>query len=236
MLKLNFFSKRNSYLIYYLIFFLLKKKVVGSKKSKINFFYNVESRSKEKYNFFFRKIFLYQKYFYFFFLKRHIFYVHSFLHKILNDVSNSYADANDLLFYEIPSVLKESSRFVDIRNYNHGFFKVCGVELNVVSNIVLNNWLNFFYFTIFNKICWYRFNFLKQTHMFFIPTRNKVFTILRSPHKDKSSREQFQFDVRKIGYNYENIFFLFQNDSLFNDFVSYIIDDFKIEDKVRVLR
>jgi len=57
----------------------------------------------------------------------------------------------------------------------------------------------------------YKFKNLKIKGIFKIKNRDKIFTLLKSPHVNKKSREQFIYKnyIQKIDINFINIFQLF---------------------------
>jgi hypothetical protein len=233
-MNINLKKKKNNFhfyyqfkLISYLVCFFLKKFFVGQKKEKVFLFSNKNFKFSESILFLFRKVFLYKKFFYFFLLKSHLKNLHFDLKKS-SFVSHKNIHSGVFGSYCIPSV-KDQSFFFDSNSNVNDFFRIQiqrhmisdSTNLDSYSSTITGD-CDFFYLTLKNVSTFYielllvRFfflnlRFISQREAFFIPTRSKLFTVLKSPHKYSKSREQFGFNVRKTGFFSDNFLRFFPN-------------------------
>ena len=215
-----FFNKYNLYRISFFFFFILKKKKLGYKKVqwKLSSFFHV---NKIKYFFYFlKKIFLYKKYFFYFFLK-------NILIRIFHHIKQSYSSFNlSKRFIKnstLPCFLTENSIFA-ISEIGNNIFKQKNSFAVSVSNL-----FNSFYILLLFKIFFFMFKNLNISY-FSIPIKRNKFTILRSPHIDKESREQFELKHFIIVIN-ELSMFSFINNSFLHNVFSFFISNFKVDEK-----
>ena len=92
---------------------------------------------------------------------------------------------------------------------------------------------NLYYFSFYLKLFIFMFKQLSFSY-FSVPIKRNKYTILRSPHIDKKSREQFELKHFYVVLNELTLFSIISNNFLFN-FISFFIDSFKLEEKVNYL-
>jgi hypothetical protein len=235
---MRFFYKKEYFnvLTYFFIKFL-KRKCIGNKGNKIKLLFYFHKNFYDSYNLFFRKYFLYKKYFYYYFIKKNIFYIlsyiddfkHFFYHYGLIDYNN-----------HVNFMRNSESEFISFLNdrswFCYNYYNKTITKPKILPKFSLFYLFKFFYFVFFIKIFLYRYFSLKKSNFYFLPCKNGIFTVLRSPHKDKKSREQFQFDLRKIGFSQENFFFFFEKHFLFHELLSYFMNNFKLINKLSVFQ
>ena len=217
-----FFYNRNSlYRLSFFFYSILKKKNLGFKKVqwKLSSYFHL-NRMKYFY-YFLNKVFLYKKFFFFYFIKKMLTVLFSKIKKIFSFFFLNKKTI-DVSFFT-STILKESIysnvSFLNIKNNesNPSFFSL--FDLN--------------YFTFFLKL--FIFIFKQLTFSYFaVPLKRNKYTILRSPHVDKKSREQFELKHFYIVLNEVTMFSMASNNYLFN-FFSFFIDSFKLEEKVDYL-
>ena len=100
---------------------------------------------------------------------------------------------------------------------------------NEKQNISFSSFFDLYYFTFFLKLFIIIFKQLTFSY-FAVPLKRNKYTILRSPHIDKKSREQFELKHFNIVLNEVTMFSMSSNNYLFN-FFSFFIDSFKLEEK-----
>lgn len=216
-----FFNKNSFYRIVFLFFFIFKKKKIGYKKVqwKLSSYFHV---NRIKYFFYFlKKIFMYKKFFLFFFLKR----------LFLNLFTQLKAVYTFLL-------LKKKNYFIN--NYSNLFIKESifsdpFVLLKKKENNSFNfsNLISLYYLMLFSKLFFFMFKSVNLSY-FSLPIKKNKYTILRSPHIDKKSREQFELKHSYIVLNELSLFSFANNMFLFNSF-KFFINNFKLEEKTDTL-
>jgi hypothetical protein len=106
-------------------------------------------------------------------------------------------------------------------------------NLNVINvNNLTNNTNSIFslFFSLYSlKLFFIMFKSLKVSY-FALPIKRNKFTILRSPHIDKKSREQFELKHFNIVLNELSMFSLTNNNFLNNQF-KFFISNFKLDEK-----
>ena len=216
-----FFNKNSFYRIVFLFFFIFKKKKLGYKKVqwKLSSYFHV---NRIKYFFYFlKKIFMYKKFFLFFFIKRlflNLFVQLKSIYSFLLSKKKNYFFNN-----HFNSFLKESL-FSD----SHLVFKQkqnCSFSFSNVMSI--------YYIMLFSKLFFFMFKSANLSY-FSLPIRRNKYTILRSPHIDKKSREQFELKHSYLVLNELSLFSFANNKFLFNSF-KFFINNFKLEEKTDTL-
>ncbi len=164
---------------------------------------------------------MYKKFFLFFFLKRlflnlfkNIKQAYSFL--LLN--KSNYTINN--YFY---SMIQESV----FSNTNLTF-----LDKNN-SSVCFNNFFLIYYHMLFSKLFFFMFKSVNLSY-FSLPIKRNKITILRSPHIDKKSREQFELKHSYLVLNELSLFSFTNNSFLFNSF-KFFINNFKLEEKTDTL-
>ncbi len=216
-----FFNKNSFDRIVFLFFFIFKKKKIGYKKVqwKLSSYFHV---NRIKYFFYFlKKIFMYKKFFLFFFLKR------LFLN-LFNQLKSIYSFL----------VLKKKNYFIS--NYSNLFIKeslfsdsFCTLKQKNNLNYNFNNTISIYYIMLFSKLFFFMFKSANLSY-FSLPIKKNKYTILRSPHIDKKSREQFELKHSYIVLNELSLFSFANNMFLFNSF-KFFINNFKLEEKTDTL-
>ncbi len=56
----------------------------------------------------------------------------------------------------------------------------------------------------------------EKANFYSLPKKSKIFTVLRSPHVDKKSREQFEVTVSNLGLNFTWLNFVNYNTTILN--------------------
>ena len=104
---------------------------------------------------------------------------------------------------------------------------------NKNNNLNISNIFNLNVLMLFSKLFFFMYKSINFSY-FSIPIRRNKFTILRSPHIDKKSREQFELKHFYIVLNELSFFSLSNNSFLFNSF-QFFIQNFKLEEKSSLL-
>ncbi len=216
-----FFNKNSFYRIVFLFFFIFKKKKIGYKKVqwKLSSYFHV---NRIKYFFYFlKKIFMYKKFFLFFFLKRlflNLFTQLKAVYSFLLLKKKNYYISN------YSSVFTKESVFSD-------FFTLLKKKENYSFNF--SNLFSLYYLMLFSKLFFFMFKSVNLSY-FSLPIKKNKYTILRSPHIDKKSREQFELKHSYIVLNELSLFSFANNMFLFNSF-KFFINNFKLEEKTDTL-
>jgi hypothetical protein len=216
-----FFNKNSFYRIVFFFFFIFKKKKIGYKKVqwKLSSYFHV---NRIKYFFYFlKKIFMYKKFFLFFFLKRlfsNLFVQLKAVYSFLMLKKNNY------FFNGYSGVFLKESLFND-------FFFTLKSKENTSFNF--NNVFSIYYMMLFSKLFFFMFKSANLSY-FSLPIKKNKYTILRSPHIDKKSREQFELKHSYIVLNELSLFSFANNMFLLNSF-KFFINNFKLEEKTDTL-
>lgn len=212
-----FFNKNSFYRIVFLFFFIFKKKKLGYKKVqwKLSSYFHV---NRIKYFFYFlKKIFMYKKFFLFFFLKRLF--------------SNLFMQLKS--FYSFLTLKKEHCSVVNYSSFftKESFFSDSFYLLKNKKNVSLdfNSLFSIYYSMLFSKLFFFMFKSANLSY-FSLPIKKNKYTILRSPHIDKKSREQFELKHSYIVLNELSLFSFANNMFLLNSF-KFFINNFKLEEK-----
>ncbi len=212
-----FFNKNSFYRIVFLFFFIFKKKKLGYKKVqwKLSSYFHV---NRIKYFFYFlKKIFMYKKFFLFFFLKRLF--------------SNLFMQLKS--FYSFLTLKKEHCSVVNYSSFftKESFFSDSFYLLKNKKNVSLdfNSLFSIYYLMLFSKLFFFMFKSANLSY-FSLPIKKNKYTILRSPHIDKKSREQFELKHSYIVLNELSLFSFANNMFLLNSF-KFFINNFKLEEK-----
>lgn len=212
-----FFNKNSFYRIVFLFFFIFKKKKLGYKKVqwKLSSYFHV---NRIKYFFYFlKKIFMYKKFFLFFFLKRLF--------------SNLFMQLKS--FYSFLTLKKEHCSVVNYSSFftKESFFSDSFYLLKNKKNVSLdfNSLFSIYYLMLFSKLFFFMFKSANLSY-FSLPIKKNKYTILRSPHIDKKSREQFELKHSYIVLNELSLFSFVNNMFLLNSF-KFFINNFKLEEK-----
>lgn len=212
-----FFNKNSFYRIVFLFFFIFKKKKLGYKKVqwKLSSYFHV---NRIKYFFYFlKKIFMYKKFFLFFFLKRLF--------------SNLFMQLKS--FYSFLTLKKEYCSVVNYSSFftKESFFSDSFYLLKNKKNVSLdfNSLFSIYYLMLFSKLFFFMFKSANLSY-FSLPIKKNKYTILRSPHIDKKSREQFELKHSYIVLNELSLFSFANNMFLLNSF-KFFINNFKLEEK-----
>lgn len=216
-----FFNKNSFYRIVFLFFFIFKKKKLGYKKVqwKLSSYFHV---NRIKYFFYFlKKIFMYKKFFLFFFLKRLF--------------SNLFMQLKS--FYSFLTLKKEHCSVVNYSSFftKESFFSDSFCLLKNKKNVSLdfNSLFSIYYLMLFSKLFFFMFKSANLSY-FSLPIKKNKYTILRSPHIDKKSREQFELKHSYIVLNELSLFSFANNMFLLNSF-KFFINNFKLEEKTDYL-
>ncbi len=216
-----FFNKNSFYRIVFLFFFIFKKKKIGYKKVqwKLSSYFHV---NRIKYFFYFlKKIFMYKKFFLFFFLKRlflNFFTQLKAVYSFLLLKKKIYYISNYSSVFTKESVFSDSFTLLKKReNYSFNF----------------SNLFSLYYLMLFSKLFFFMFKSVNLSY-FSLPIKKNKYTILRSPHIDKKSREQFELKHSYIVLNELSLFSFANNMFLFNSF-KFFINNFKLEEKTDTL-
>lgn len=212
-----FFNKNSFYRIVFLFFFIFKKKKLGYKKVqwKLSSYFHV---NRIKYFFYFlKKIFMYKKFFLFFFLKRLF--------------SNLFMQLKS--FYSFLTLKKEHCSVVNYSSFftKESFFSDSFYLLKNKKNVSLdfNSLFSIYYSMLLSKLFFFMFKSANLSY-FSLPIKKNKYTILRSPHIDKKSREQFELKHSYIVLNELSLFSFANNMFLLNSF-KFFINNFKLEEK-----
>lgn len=112
------------------------------------------------------------------------------------------------------------------RIYNNDSDKI--MNMNINSNLIFKDMNNFvFLYKEYTFILYIWLYSLKLLHFYklnisSIPSKKSLYTVLRSPHKDKKSREQFKISKIKKSFFYPS-FLNCYNNLLFKNFVNETI-------------
>jgi len=216
-----FYNKNSLYRLSFFFYSILKKKKLGFKKVqwKLSSYFHL-NRMKYFY-YFLNKIFLYKKFFLFYFIK-----------KMLNIFFNNIK--------ELFSFFLLSKKTINIPTFSNFILKESVYSSNLFlfknkekKNISFISCFNLYHFSIFLKLFIFMFKQLNFSY-FSVPLKRNKYTILRSPHIDKKSREQFELKHFYIVLNEVTMFSMSSNNYLFN-FFSFFIDSFKLEEKTNYL-
>lgn len=216
-----FFNKNSLYRIGFLFFFIFKKKRIGYKKVqwKLSSYFHV---NRIKYFFYFlKKIFMYKKFFLYFFIKRLFLNLFTQLKGIYSFL---IVNKQNYLINNYLGLLLKESVFTDI------FVTLKDIERR---SFAFNNIVSVYYNMLFSKLFFFMFKSVKLSY-FSLPIKQNKYTILRSPHIDKKSREQFELKHSYLVLNELSLFSFAQNRFLFNNF-KFFINNFKLEEKVDTL-
>ncbi len=216
-----FFYNRNLlYRLCFLSFFIFKKKKLGYKKVqwKLSSYFHV---NRIKYFFFFlHKVFTYKKFFLFFFIKRLLFI-------LFNGIKKFYVfcnvKKNKILMPSYFSTFTKESLFNDVFNTTKTNKETSSIKDLFNLNILM----------LFSKLFFFMFKSINFSY-FSIPIKRNKYTILRSPHIDKKSREQFELKHFYVVLNELSFFNLLDNPFLFNSF-QFFVQNFKLEEKSTLL-
>ena len=171
-----------------------------------------------KYFFYFlKKIFMYKKFFLFFFLKRLF--------------SNLFMQLKS--FYSFLTLKKEHCSVVNYSSFftKESFFSDSFYLLKNKKNVSLdfNSLFSIYYSMLLSKLFFFMFKSANLSY-FSLPIKKNKYTILRSPHIDKKSREQFELKHSYIVLNELSLFSFANNMFLLNSF-KFFINNFKLEEK-----
>nr|WND64450.1 hypothetical protein HHPHBPLO_00030 [Naegleria fowleri] len=209
-----FFSNKEIFnKLFFFFFFILKKKNVGKKKVqwKLSSFFN--SNRIKYFLYFINKLFLYKKYFYYFYLRFNLYYLFTNL---------------KIYFFSLLSLrYKINLNNIFLPFLNRSLF--CNSNTKSVSTHNSINLKRFFLLLVNNlliKVVFMMFKYLSLSYYNCKKKKNKI-TLLRSPHIDKKSREQFELKHFNIIVNELSIFSLYNNALLSNCFL-FFIRNFKI--------
>lgn len=216
-----FFNKNSFYRIVFLFFFIFKKKKLGYKKVQWKLSSYFHSNRVKYFFYFLKKIFMYKKFFLFFFLKR----MFLTLFTQLKEVYSFLIINKDKYFINtfFGSILNESL-FSDS-------FSVLKTNNNINSNFKCL--FSIYYSMLFSKLFFFMFKSANLSY-FSLPIKRNKYTILRSPHIDKKSREQFELKHSYVVLNELSLFSFANNMFLLNSF-KFFITNFKLEEKTDTL-
>jgi hypothetical protein len=164
---------------------------------------------------------MYKKFFLFFFLKRlfsNLFVQLKAVYSFLMLKKNNY------FFNSYNGVFLKESLFND-------FFFTLKSKENTSFNF--NNVFSIYYMMLFSKLFFFMFKSANLSY-FSLPIKKNKYTILRSPHIDKKSREQFELKHSYIVLNELSLFSFANNMFLLNSF-KFFINNFKLEEKTDTL-
>lgn len=213
-----FYNKETLYRIFFFSFFLFKKKKLGSKKLQWKLF-SFFHANRTKYLFYFiNKLGLYKRFFFYFFIKQLVVFLFSSTKEYYHGLGILKTNLN-LNFFNT-EILESSDYIPSLYSYEMG-------ENN-------SERLYSYYFFIFYVSFLFKFFIFMLDELFIsyfgLPIERNKYTVLRSPHVDKKSREQFELKHFTIVLNESSILSLFNNNFLFN-YLKFFISDFKIEEK-----
>jgi len=216
-----FYNKNSFYRLVFLFFFIFKKKKLGYKKVQWKLSSYFHSNRIKYFFYFLKKIFMYKKFFLFFFLKR------LFLN-LFKNIKQAYSflllnKSNYIINNYFYSMIQESF----FSNTNFTF-----LEKNS-SSVCFNNFFLIYYHMLFSKLFFFMFKSVNLSY-FSLPIKRNKITILRSPHIDKKSREQFELKHSYLVLNELSLFSFTNNSFLFNSF-KFFINNFKLEEKTDTL-
>lgn len=216
-----FYNKNSLYRLSFFFYSILKKKKLGFKKVqwKLSSYFHL-NRMKYFY-YFLNKIFLYKKFYFFYFIKK-------MLTNFLNQIKDLFTFF--FLYKKAINMSTFSNTMLKESIYSSTFFSLKNKQ---EKNISFVSCFNLYHFSIFLKLFIFMFKQLNFSY-FSVPLKKNKYTILRSPHIDKKSREQFELKHFYVVLNEVTMFSLSSNNYLFN-FFSFFIDSFKLEEKTNYL-
>ena len=160
---------------------------------------------------------MYKKFFLFFFLKRLF--------------SNLFMQLKS--FYSFLTLKKEHCSVVNYSSFftKESFFSDSFYLLKNKKNVSLdfNSLFSIYYSMLLSKLFFFMFKSANLSY-FSLPIKKNKYTILRSPHIDKKSREQFELKHSYIVLNELSLFSFANNMFLLNSF-KFFINNFKLEEK-----
>lgn len=214
-----YLSNRIFYRFFFFFFNVFKKKKLGTKKIQWKLFSFLHSNRMKYFYYFINKLFLYKKYFYYFYLRLNIYYFFTHIKIYMFSLLIPKEKLINNRFF--CSMLDKSLFILD--------------EKVSIKNSVNN--INLFYFLLVTnlqiKIIFFMSKNLSFSHYFSNMKKNKI-TLLRSPHIDKKSREQFEMRHFSTVINDSSIFSIFNNVVLSNCF-SFFIRNFKLNEKLELI-
>ena len=102
-------------------------------------------------------------------------------------------------------------------------------KLIKIKKNIISLFSSLFFYMFFSKLFYYMFFLLRMSY-FSLPIKRNKITILRSPHIDKKSREQFELKHFNVVLNETSLFSFTSNLFLFNIF-KFFISHFKLNEK-----
>lgn len=217
-----FYNKNSLYRLFFFFFFIFKKKKLGYKKVqwKLSSFFHM---NRIKYFFYFlKKVFLYKKFFFFFFIKR----LFSVLYlNIKSNYSFFLLNKNNFFISNYNNSHLKESMFTD------SFFIAKENKRNTSS---FNSYVSMYYIMLFAKLFFFMYKSANISY-FSLPIKRNKFTILRSPHIDKKSREQFELKHFYVVLNELSLFSFNTNKFLFG-FFKFFVNNFKLEERTELLQ
>lgn len=216
-----FFNKNSFYRIVFFFFFIFKKKKLGYKKVQWKLSSYFHSNRVKYFFYFLKKIFMYKKFFLFFFLKR-----------IFLNLFTQLKQIYSFLILEKKKYLVSSyfNLFTKESNYSDLFTVL---KKKDSSSLHFNSLFSAYYSMLFAKLFFFMFKSANLSY-FSLPIKRNKYTILRSPHIDKKSREQFELKHSYIVLNELSLFSFANNMFLLNSF-KFFINNFKLEEKTDTL-
>lgn len=216
-----FNKKKINFILFFLNCYIFKKKKLGFKKLQWNLYSYFHLNRVKYFLFFIRKFVLYKKYFFCFFIKKQINLFFSFIKSIYSNLLINkhfiFNENHNTFFINKSNNIKSNFLFIKSNS---------GISLNNLS------YLNLYYYNLFLKL-WYFSLVSSDINYSMIPITRKRYTILRSPHVDKKSREQFELKTFKLIINNLNVFNFIYNPFLFKYF-KYFLINFKLEEKLKL--
>lgn len=164
---------------------------------------------------------MYKKFFLFFFLK-------NLFSKLLVQLKSIYSFL--VLKKEIYFIPQYSSLFTKESLFSDSFYLLKDRK-NV--DVSFGNLFSSYYAMLFSKLFFFMFKSANMSY-FSLPIKKNKYTILRSPHIDKKSREQFELKHSYLVLNELSLFSFTNNMFLFNSF-KFFINNFKLEEKTDTL-
>nr|YP_010049278.1 40S ribosomal protein S10 [Pleurostomum flabellatum]QPL15613.1 40S ribosomal protein S10 [Pleurostomum flabellatum] len=202
-MKKYFFFANQIVRLNFLILFFFKRFFIGRKKNKYILYFPLNSNLTNNLRTTQRKIYFFEKYLFFFLLKKHI-KVFRFIYMFFFDYFRVKKNGQKRPFSDYLPYLKNQSFFL-FHQFKSGFEPRCFNSIKFPSSFIY-----FQYQFLFIRFLFLRFKLIDRSNFFHIPFRKKIFTVLKSPHKYKKSREQFGFFFRKVGLKKDNFFDFFQ--------------------------
>lgn len=218
---MSFYNKETLYRIFFYSFFFFKKKKLGFKKIqwKIASFFHA-NRTKNLY-YFINKLNIYKRFFFFYFIQR----LSVFL---FNMIKTFYLNFNFSKFFS-------EYTFLDAHLIESSYYEQLDNTLVIGNNqqLKLSFYLLVFYVSFILKFFINMLTYMEMSYIGLPITRN-TYTILRSPHIDKKSREQFEMKHFSVVMNELSILSIYNNLFLFNSF-KFFIANFKLEERLNNL-